>query len=465
MVWIEYALFVTMTCERSGKYKYLLRNFKRDNTGSRKCKCPFKVHGYMLANKNWRFNVICGLHNHDLCEKIVGHPSVCQLMPEEKEYVVDMTLNLVQPKNILATLKRKRLENISNIKQVYNIWHLTYKPLMRDRTEMQQLLKLLDDISYMSRYHITKNVRSRVKPVVWTKQIESEDGKMVKVGVVVEKLSDAWNRIINSSTKEPYVDSLIHFRKVCEKYPDLLKYVESTILDQVKENIVCAWTDNVRHLGNTITNRVKFVHATLKFWLGNSKGDLCRDWDSVNHMIQNQHNEIQTSFGRSITVLEHRFKDNILYSRLVGNISRAGLNYIFHEAKRADNVGSDSIKYGCTIVKTYGLSCACVISKKLKLGDPIKMDEVCTHWKRLRFDDDGVMNDVKFGAKLLRSMTVTFSSCRSWNQRTKCLVQILRKILAFGAGMISEGASIVFVAKESWTGIGHEGLTSGRIAM
>ncbi|XP_050885353.1 uncharacterized protein LOC127090371 [Lathyrus oleraceus] len=101
-------VFVTMTCERSEKYKTLLRNFKRGDTGVKKCECLFKVRGYMLANKNWRFNVICGLHNHDLCEKLVGHPSVCQLMPEEKECVADMTLNLVQQKNILATLKRKR---------------------------------------------------------------------------------------------------------------------------------------------------------------------------------------------------------------------------------------------------------------------------------------------------------------------------------------------------------------------
>ena len=138
----------------------------------------------------------------------------------------------------------------------------------------------------------------------------------MKSGVIVEKIMDAWNHILNSSTKELYADSVIHFRKVCEKYPALLKYVESTILDQVKEKIACAWTDNVRHLGNTTTNRVESAHATLKNWLGNSKGDLCRDWDSVNLMIKNQHNEIQITFGRSITVLEHRFKDNILYSQL-----------------------------------------------------------------------------------------------------------------------------------------------------
>lgn len=55
------------------------------------------------------------------------------------------------------------------------------------------------------------------------KQIEFEDGKIVKVDVVVEKIMNAWHLIINSSTKKLYADSVMHFRKVCEKYPDLLK--------------------------------------------------------------------------------------------------------------------------------------------------------------------------------------------------------------------------------------------------
>ena len=67
---------------------------------------------------------------------------------------------------------------------------------------------------------------------------------------------DAWNGIINSSMKE-YSKFVIHFRSVCARYLDLLKYVEGTILDQVKENIVCIWIDQVRYFGNTTTNRVE----------------------------------------------------------------------------------------------------------------------------------------------------------------------------------------------------------------
>lgn len=40
-------------------------------------------------------------------------------------------------------------------------------------------------------YHITKNVRNKLKPAVGTKKIKGEYGKLVKVGVVVERIMDA----------------------------------------------------------------------------------------------------------------------------------------------------------------------------------------------------------------------------------------------------------------------------------
>src|SRR3954464_14851312 len=104
---------------------------------------------------------------------------------------------------------------------------------------------------------------------------------------------DAWARTTSSSTKELYADAVLKFWKICEKYSDLLKYIESTILDKVKEKFVCAWTDKVIHLGNTTTNRVESTHATLKNLLCDRKDDLCKAWDTINHMITNQHNKIQ----------------------------------------------------------------------------------------------------------------------------------------------------------------------------
>lgn len=79
-----------------------------------------------------------------------------------------MTLNMVQSKNIIATLKRKRSKNISNIMQVYNIWYQNNKMLRGDKSEMQQLLKLLDDNTYVSRYRTCKDGVT-IRDIFWTR--------------------------------------------------------------------------------------------------------------------------------------------------------------------------------------------------------------------------------------------------------------------------------------------------------
>lgn len=81
------------------------------------------------------------------------------------------------------------------------------------------------------------------------------------------------------------------------RYPDFLKYIKSLILGHVKENIFCAWTGQVRHFGNTISNVVEYTHTTRNNCLKLVKLIFCRCWYSMNPMIRNQHNKIHTSFG------------------------------------------------------------------------------------------------------------------------------------------------------------------------
>ncbi|XP_058776374.1 uncharacterized protein LOC131650671 [Vicia villosa] len=50
--------FVVMTCERSGKYVSKIRKLKHDDTGSRKCECPFKLRASCRVDGLWRFSVI-----------------------------------------------------------------------------------------------------------------------------------------------------------------------------------------------------------------------------------------------------------------------------------------------------------------------------------------------------------------------------------------------------------------------
>ncbi|XP_058765545.1 uncharacterized protein LOC131639045 [Vicia villosa] len=112
--------FVVLNCERGGKYVRTNRVLKYDDTGSRKCACLFKLHATRRIDGMWHFSVICGVHNHALDTNLHGHPSACRLSSEEKDVISKLWTIKVAPRNILANLKRKTPDSVSNIKQVYN---------------------------------------------------------------------------------------------------------------------------------------------------------------------------------------------------------------------------------------------------------------------------------------------------------------------------------------------------------
>lgn len=88
---------------------------KHGDIETRKCGYPFKLYEYHNANNTWTFSMICGLHNHALSHKLAGYPIVYHLNYENKKLDFEMTMNMVQSKNILATLKRKILKSGINI--------------------------------------------------------------------------------------------------------------------------------------------------------------------------------------------------------------------------------------------------------------------------------------------------------------------------------------------------------------
>lgn len=65
----------------------------------------------------------------DWCENMIS---------ERKKLVFDMTFNMVEPKNILVTLKRKD-PSASNNKQIHNVRRQKNKARRGLRSKMQQL--------------------------------------------------------------------------------------------------------------------------------------------------------------------------------------------------------------------------------------------------------------------------------------------------------------------------------------
>ena len=99
------------------------------------------------------------------------------------------------------------------------------------------------------------------------------------------------------------------------------------------------------HLSCRTTNVVESAHGKLKKYLRHSLGDSETCWDVIDNVLTIQLSEIQASFGRSRTVLEHIYKGKFLYSKLEGCVSGSALSFIFEEAKHSKT--TDIVKINC----------------------------------------------------------------------------------------------------------------------
>ncbi|XP_050917826.1 uncharacterized protein LOC127135052 [Lathyrus oleraceus] len=236
---------------------------------------------------------------------------------------------------------------------------------------MQQLLKFLDDNSYVSRYRTCEN-GVIVRDIFWTHP------DFIKLFNMFPTLL-----ILDSTYKT-------------NKYR--LPLLEMVGVTSTKKTYSVGFTFLKSEKEENFTWALEVCRAMLK-----DQVEMLKSWYPITNNVRSR---VKPAVGKKHIEFEDRkmVKAGVIVEKiidvwnrtLVGNISRAGLKYIFHEAKRADNVGSDSAKCGCTIVKTYGLSCTSVIAKKMKFRSPIRLDEICTHWKRLRFDDDGDMKKIAY---------------------------------------------------------------------
>jgi len=144
--------YLTMQCERSGIYKPPKTRKKPNLEGidSRKCNCPFRLKGFFDKDTNdWWLAMLCGMHNHDLDEKLSGHLIAGRLSAEEKKKVIDMTKSLTVPRNILTNLKQSNKESVATIKQVYNVRTRWCKGEIGNMTELQYLISKLVEHKYV----------------------------------------------------------------------------------------------------------------------------------------------------------------------------------------------------------------------------------------------------------------------------------------------------------------------------
>ncbi|XP_017406409.1 uncharacterized protein LOC108319697 [Vigna angularis] len=350
--------FVILGCERGGKY----RKYKADAVASvydtRKYECPFRLKGKPCSDgAGWVLKVMCGHHNHELAETLVGHPYEYEYRLSLLE-IVGMTSTGLTFSTTFAFLSTKRQSNFT--------WAL-----------------------------------EKLKGLFLT----SEGGPKV---IVTDRDLALMNVIANENVMDCddeslFVEYVNGFQYTSSSWPLFFEYVNQTWIILYNTYFVKFWTNKVMHLVNTTTNRAESAHWSLKKVLGNSMGDLCSCWDNIHNVIILQHNKIKASFESSLLLTSDHFK-GYRYRELIRRVSRYALDLIAKELKIVQQIGLDSSKCGCILRRTFGVPCTCELARY----DPKMIPIVETSRRTINEVDIGGKVTIK--QKLLEIVCPTLTS-------------------------------------------------------
>ncbi|XP_017416390.1 uncharacterized protein LOC108327167 [Vigna angularis] len=318
--------FIILGCERGGKYRKYKANVVASVYGTCKCECPFRLKGKPCSDgAGWVLKVMCGHHNYELAETLVGHPYADRLNTSEKSLLVDMTKRITFSA-AFAFLSTQRQSNftwaLEKLKGLFLTSEGGPKVIVTDQDlALMNVIANVFPESYqmLCRFHILKNVKAECKMLVHSTEVS-------------EVLMDAWENVMDCADESLFAEYVNDFQYASSSWPLFFEYVNQTWIILYITYFVKFWTNKVMHLGNTTTNRAESAHWSLKKVLGNSMGDLCSCWDNIHNVIILQHNKIKASFESSLLLTSDHFK-GYKYRELIGRVSRYALNLIAKELK------------------------------------------------------------------------------------------------------------------------------------
>lgn len=106
-----------MAFEKSGIYRdnHKEKNVKKKGDSAiKKCNYPFSIRGVYIIENQWKVQVICGLHYHDLPNSLVGHPYAGILSKKEKKFIAELSISgnlktfFVDSSNVMKIMPRRR---------------------------------------------------------------------------------------------------------------------------------------------------------------------------------------------------------------------------------------------------------------------------------------------------------------------------------------------------------------------
>ncbi|KAE9049317.1 hypothetical protein PR003_g3353 [Phytophthora rubi] len=128
-------------------------------------------------------------------------------------------------------------------------------------------------------WYIMKDVQAHARRRTFMREIDPETNQL-RDSAAHEAFCEALVRLINAPTDDEF-----NFRRR-ELYllsSEEAAYIDDVWLDIWKRGIVRCWTDSIVHFGMHATSRVEGYHATMKAWLGSSRGDFLTVHNRMEH--------------------------------------------------------------------------------------------------------------------------------------------------------------------------------------
>ncbi|KAL5166161.1 hypothetical protein HKD37_18G051173 [Glycine soja] len=428
--------FVLIGCERRGEYRCRKKEFVRRDTGTRKCGCPFKLHGKpVIGGQGWMVKLICVIHNHELAKSLVGHPYVGRLSKAKKTLIVDMTKSMVKPKNILLTLKEHNANSCTTIKQIYNARSAYCSSIRGSDTKMQHLMKLLERDQYIH-WHRLKD-EDVVRDIFWrhpdavklanacnlavpTKQTGTDSHCFNFIGVTpIEMTFSAGFAYLEGERLNNVVWALERFRGIFLRRDVLLGVIvtdrDLALMNAVKTvfpectNLLCTF-----HINKNVKDKCKSLIGQRNAWeyVMNAWGTLfdeylkrfemvCSPWPMFVDYVKDTwiipHKEKFVTVGTNKVMHLGNTTTNSVWDAMNNMMTlqhtkiRASFETSTHIAAKFERVhyaGNNPSSYGCVMRTTHGLPCACELSKYV-VGC-IPLDSIHMFWRRLSFLDQGI---------------------------------------------------------------------------
>ena len=140
-------------------------------------------------------------------------------------------------------------------------------------------------------------------------------------------------------------------------------------------------------------------------------------------MVEQQHADIKKSLEKSSAIEQHNLDHDEL-RELHGFVSASAMPIIIAEAKRADLDGVDVHLCGCLTRRTYGLPCAHEIAEYKMARQPIPLNCIHPHWRKL----DMVVGPKKQTVELSCEAEFRLIAKRFSEQDHSGKLQILKKL-------------------------------------